>query len=98
MALQSYIDPNPSTNLTLECEPDHYTIRFFDNGVRIASVQIVGVGVDSCHIKDFSMLSGFKLTPSLGKLLLRYLKHECKYKKISFERKRNDFVKKEYSI
>jgi hypothetical protein len=90
MSLQLYFDEN--TNITLESEADHYTIRFYDKGERIGSVQVVGVSVDTCHIKDLSMSDGLKLTPSIGKLLVRYLKDECGYVKIIFERRRNDSV------
>jgi len=86
------------SDLVIESEADHYTLRFFDAGVRIASVQIVGVNLNSCHIKDFSMLGDKPLTPSLIKLLLKYLKEECGYEKISFERKKDKIVIKEFKL
>lgn len=86
-------------HIVLEAETDVRTIRFYDGETRIASLNVVATGIDSCRIKNLAVTTGYDLKPSIIKGLMEWLKQECGYTKIAWERAGEDgFIVKSHNI
>ena len=83
---------HPKIPLKVKYEIERYKVRIFDeNGQRVGSVDVQAIGLETARVVDLNLVYPYlKPTKQLISLIRWFLKYNCGYKYIVFERAKGD--------